>query len=158
MRYIIREKLLTFGNDSIINNEKGQPVFDVDGKALSVLNTLVVRDMEKNKIVTIKQKFPSISPTYEIMREGQESAEISKKLISPFVDRFTVSIPGPDNLHIKGSMSEHEYTISLKDQVIATVSNGTFKEIESFGVDIAPGQDDVLILACVLVLDLIEDR
>ena len=68
VRYIIREKLLTFGNDSIINNEKGQPVFDVDGKALSVLNTLVVRDMEKNKIVTIKQKFPSISPTYEIMR------------------------------------------------------------------------------------------
>ena len=57
MRYIIREKLLAFGNDSIINNEKGQPVFDVDGKALSVLNTLVVRDIEKNKVVTIKQNF-----------------------------------------------------------------------------------------------------
>lgn len=157
MRYIIREKLLTFGNDSIINNEKGQPVFDVDGKALSVLNTLVVRDMEKNKVVTIKQKLPSISPTYEIMREGQELAQISKKLISPFVDRFTVNIPGPDDLQIKGSTSEHEYIISSKDQVIATVSKGWFKEIETYGVDIAPGQDDVLILACVLVLDLIGD-
>ena len=158
MRYIIREKLLTFGNDSTIKNEKEQPVFDVDGKALSLLNTLVVRDMEKNKVVTIKQKLPSITPTYEIRREGQESAEISKKLISPFVDRFTVDIPGPDDLQIKGSTSEHEYTISSKDQVVATVSKGWFKELETYGVDIAPGQDDILILACVLVLDLIEDR
>lgn len=158
MRYIIREKLLTFGQDSTIKDEKGRSVFDVDGKALSLLNTLVVHDMEKNKVVTIKQKLPSITPTYEIKREGQESAEISKKLISPFVDRFTVDIPGPDDLHIKGSMSEHEYTISSKDQVIATVSQGWFKELESYGVDIAPGQDDVLILASVLVLDLIEDR
>jgi uncharacterized protein YxjI len=158
VRYIIREKLLTFGQDSTIKDEKGRPVFDVDGKALSLLNTLVVRDMEKNKVVTIKQKLPSITPTYEIKREGQESAEISKKLISPFVDRFTVDIAGPDDLHIKGSMSEHEYTISSKDQVVATVSKGWFKELESYGVDIAPGQDDVLILACVLVLELIEDR
>ena len=130
MRYIIREKLLTFGNDSIINNEMGQPVFDIDGKALSLLNTLVVRDMEKNKVVTIKQKFPSISPTYEITREGQESAEISKKLISPFVSRFTVDIPGPDDLQIKGSMSEHEYTISSKDQVVATVSKGWLRSLK----------------------------
>ena len=156
MRYIIREKLLTFGKDSTINNEKGQPVFEVDGKALSLLNTLIVRDMEGNKVVTIKQKLPSISPTYEIIREGQESAKVSKKLISPFVDRYTVDIPGPDDLHIKGSISEHEYTISSKDQVIATVSKGWFKELETYGVDIAPDQDNVLILACVLVLDIIQ--
>ena len=159
MRYIIHEKLLTFGNDSTIKNEKMQPVFDVDGKALSVLNTLVIRDMEKNKVATIKQKLPSITPTYEIIREGQESAKITKHLISPFVDRFTVDIPGPDDLHIKESLlSEHEYTISAKDQVVATVSKGWFKELESYDVDIAPGQDDVLILACVLVLELIENR
>ena len=157
MRYIISDKLLTFCNDSTIKNEAGQPVFDVDGKALSVLNTLVVRDMEKNKIVTIKQKFPSISPTYEIIREGMESAEISKKLISPFVDRFTVNIPGPDDFHIKGAASEHEYTISSEDQVIATISKGWFKELETYVVDIASGQDDVLILSCVLVLDLVGD-
>lgn len=157
MRYIISDKLLTFGNDSTIKNEAGQPVFDVDGKALSVLNTLIVRDMEKNKIVTIKQKFPSISPTYEIIREGMESAKISKKLISPIVDRFNVNIPGPDDFNIKGSVSEHEYTISSKDQVIATIAKGWSKELEIYVVDITPGHDDVLILACVLVLDLVGD-
>lgn len=158
MRYSIEEKLLAFGDDSTIKNEKSQPVFDVDGKALSLLNTIVVRDMEKNKLVTIKQKLPSITPTYEITREGQESAKVTKHLLSPFADRYTVDIPGPDDLQIKGSTTQHEYTISMKDQVIATISKSWFKELETYGVDIAPGQDDVLILACVLVVDLIGDR
>ncbi len=158
MRYLIQEKLLAFGDDLTIKNEKGQPVFDVDGKALSLLNTLVVRDMGKNAVVTIKQKLPSITPTYEIIREGQEPAKVTKHLLSPFADRFTVDIPGSDDLHMKGSITQHEYTISLKDQVIATISKSWFKELEAYGVDIAPGQDDVLVLACVLVLDLIGDR
>ena len=155
MRYIIREKSLSFGQDSIIKNEAGQPVFDVDGKALSLTNTLIVSDMEGNKVVTIKQKIPAISPTYEITREGQEPSKVQKNLISPFVDRFTVDIPSPEDLQIKGSMADHEYTITLGDQVIATVSKGWFEELETYGVDIVPNQDDVLILACVLVLDLI---
>jgi len=158
VRYIIQEKLLAFGEDSTIKNEKGQPVFDVDGKALSLLNTLVVHDIEKNKVVTIKQKIPSITPTYEITYEGQEPAKVTKHLISPFADRFTVGIPGQDDLHMKGSITQHEYSISMKDQVIATISKSWFKERETYGVDIAPGQDDVLILACVLVLDLIGNR
>ncbi len=45
-----------------------------------------------------------------------------------------------------------------KDQVIATISKSWFKQLETYGVDIAPSQDDVLILACVLVLDLIGNR
>jgi uncharacterized protein YxjI len=155
MRYIIREKLLSFGQDSIIKNEVGQPVFDVDGKALSLTNTLIVSDMEGNKLVTIKQKLPALTPTYEITREGQESSKISKQLISPFADRFKVDIPGPDDLNIKGSTAEHEYTMTRGEQVIATVSKGWFEELETYGVDIAPDQDDELILACVLVLDFI---
>lgn len=155
MRYIIREKALGFGQDSIIKNEAGQPAFDVDGKALSLTNTLIVKDMEGNKVVTIKQKLPAITPTYEITREGQESSEMSKQLISPFADRFTVDIPGSDDLHIKGSTAEHEFTMTRGDEVIATISKGWFEELETFGVDIAPDQDDVLILACVLVIDFI---
>jgi uncharacterized protein YxjI len=134
MRYLIHEELLAFGKDSLITNEKGQPVFDVDGKALSVFNTLVIRDMEKNKIATIKQKLLAISPMYEITREGQEPAKIHKQLISPLADHFTVEIPGPDDLHIKGSLSKHEYTISRGDQVVATVSKSWFRELESYGV------------------------
>jgi len=38
------------------------------------------------------------------------------------------------------------------------VSKQWFSMTETYGVDIASGQDDLLILACVLALDLAEDR
>ena len=43
-------------------------------------------------------------------------------------------------------------------QVVAVVSKQWFSLTETYGVDIAPGQDDPFILACVLALDLAEDR
>jgi uncharacterized protein YxjI len=57
-----------------------------------------------------------------------------------------------------GSLFEQEYTISRAGQAVAIVSKQGFSLTETYGVDIAPGQDDPLILACVLALDLAEDK
>ena len=74
------------------------------------------------------------------------------------MDRFTVDIPGPEDFHITGSIFEHEFTVKQAGQIIATVSKRWFTLSNTYGVDIAPGQDDVLSLACVLALDLAEDH
>ena len=158
MRYVIREKFFRLGEDSTILNEAGQPVFEVDGKVLSLHDRLIIRDRSGHEVAGVHRRLMALRPTYEITRSGQEVAEVRKNLISPFVDRFTVDIPGPDDLHITGSLFEHEYTFTRAGQVVATVSKRWFTLRDTYGVDIAPGQDDVLILACVLALDLAEDR
>jgi uncharacterized protein YxjI len=38
-RYLLREKLLTFGNDLWVENERGEPIFRVDDKVLRVRDT-----------------------------------------------------------------------------------------------------------------------
>jgi uncharacterized protein YxjI len=157
MRYIIREKFFRLGEDSTISNEAGQPVFDVDGKALSLHQRLIVRDMSGNEVVGVQRKLLAMRPTYEITRGGQELAEIRKHLFSPFVDRYTVDIPGPEDLEITGSLLEHEYAITRGGTTVAAVSKSWFSMRETYGVDIAPGEDEALILACVLALDLAED-
>jgi uncharacterized protein YxjI len=158
MRYLIREKFFRLGEDSTILNEAGQPIFEVDGKVLSLHNRLIIRDRSGNEVASVHRRLLALRPTYEISRAGQHLAEVRKHLISPFVDRFTVDLPGPDDLHITGSLFEHEYTITRAGQVVATVSKHWFTLRDTYGVEIAPGQDDVLILACVLALDLAEDR
>ena len=57
-----------------------------------------------------------------------------------------------------GSLFEHEYTIARDGHVVATVSKRWLSLTETYGVDVAPGEDDLLILASVLALDLAEDR
>lgn len=158
MRYVIREKFFRLGEDSTILNEAGQPIFEVDGKVLSLHNRLIIRDRSGNEVASVHRQLIALRPTYEISRAGQHLAEVRKHLISPFVDRFTVDIPGPDDLYITGSLFEHEYTITRTGQVVAMVSKRWFTLRDTYGVEIAPGQDDVLILACVLALDLAEDR
>ena len=158
MRYVIRERLFRLGEDSDITDEQGQPVYHVDGKVLSLHNTLIVRDLAGTEVARVERRLIALRPTYRITQQGEEVAEVRKKLFSPFVDRFTIDIPGPHDLQMTGSLFEHEYTIARDDQVVATVSKRWFSLTETYGVEIAPGEDDVLILASVLALDLAEDR
>ena len=122
MRYIIREKIFRLTEDSIIQDEQGTPIYQVKGKIFSLHQTLVLRDLAGNELATANKQIISLTPKFHITRNGEEAATVRKKLISPFVDRFTVDIPGPDDLHVTGSVFEHNFTIERKGNVVATVS------------------------------------
>ena len=158
MRYIIRERFFRLGEDSDITDEYGQPVYDVDGKVWTLRDTVVMRDRSGTDVATVQRQLIALRPTYQIRRGGAEVAEVRKHLFSPFVDRYTIDIPGPADLRVTGSLLEHEYTITRAGQVVATVSKRWLSLTETYGVDIAPGEDEVVILASVLALDLAEDR
>jgi uncharacterized protein YxjI len=97
-------------------------------------------------------------PTYQISVGGEEAAEVRKHLFTPFHDRFTIDVPGPDDLEMEGDLLDHEFTLRRGGQTVATVSKRWFSMRDTYAVDVAPGQDDLLILASVLALDLAEDR
>src|SRR5919199_6877571 len=157
MRYVIRERFFRLGEDSDITDEQGRPVYHVDGKVLSLRNTLSMQDRTGTEVARIERQLLAFRPTYHITRQGEEVAEVRKQLFSPFVDRFTIDLPGPEDLHMTGSLFEHEYTIARDGQVVATVSKAWLSLTDTYGVEIAPGEDDVLILASVLAVDLAED-
>ena len=156
--YVIRERLFAIGQDSDITDEHGRPVLRVDGKALSMRDRLVLRDPDGRDVAEVRRKLVAMRPTYEVSIGGEEAARIRKKLFTPFVDRYTVDIPGPDDLELVGDLFEHEYTVRRGHEVVATVSKSYFTLRDTYAVDIAPGQNDLLILASVLALDLAEDR
>ncbi len=156
--YLIRERFFRLGEDSDITDESGQPVLHVDGKVLSLRNRLVIRDPEGREVAQVYRKLAALRPTYEISVGGQEVAEVRKHFFTPLRDRFTIDIPGPDDLEMTGSLFEHEFTIRRGDQTVATVSKRWFSVRDTYAVDVASGEDDLLILASVLALDLAEDR
>ena len=158
MRYIIREKLFRLGEDSDITDESGQRVLQVDGKVLSLRNLLIIRDPAGEEVARVQRKLIALRPTYEISAGGQELAEVRKHFFTPFGDRFTIDVPGPDDLEMAGNLLDHEFTIRRGGQTVATVSKQWFTLRDTYGVDIAPGENALLLLASVLALDLAEDR
>ena len=156
--YLIRERLFRLGEDSDITDEHGRPVLHVDGKVLSLRNRLVLRDPEGREVAQVRRKLVAMRPTYQILVGGEQAAEVRKHLFTPFRDRFTIDLPGPDDLEMTGDLLDHEFTIRRGGQTVATVSKRWFSMRDTYAVDVAPGQDDLLILASVLALDLAEDQ
>ncbi len=155
--YVIRERMFRLGEDSDITDGAGQPVLHVDGKLLSLHNRLILRDPAGREVGQVHRKLAALRPTYEITLGGKDVAEVRKHLFTPFGERFTIDVPGPDDLQISGDLFSHEFTIDRDGQVVATVSKRWLTVTASYAVEVAPGEDDLLILASVLALDLAID-
>ena len=155
--YVIREHLLRLGEDSDITDEAGQPVLHVDGNVLSLGGRLILRDPAGRETGQVHRKLAALRPTYEITLGGKDVAEVRRHLLTPFGERFTLDVYGADDMEIKGDLLSHEFTIERDGQMVATISKRWLTVTASYAVEVAPGEDDVLILASVLALDLAID-
>ena len=152
MRYLMKEKFWSWGNDFHICDANNQPVYFVDGQAFSWGSKLSLQDMLGNELAFINQKLLSWMPKYEIYRQGQLFAEVVKEF-SWFNKKFTLDVPGPNDYSIDGSFWEHEYQFSRQQRPVATVSKSYFSWTDTYGIDIIEQEDDVAILSCVVVID-----
>jgi len=155
--YVIRERLFGLGEDSDITDEAGRPVLRVDGKVLSLRGRLVLRDAAGREVGQVRRKLAALGPAYEITLGGKDVAEVRRHLFTPFGERFTIDVPGAAGMEISGDLLGHEFTITRDGQRVAAISKRWLSVAASYAVDVAPGADDVLILAGVLALDLAID-
>jgi uncharacterized protein YxjI len=151
----MRQKLVSFGHDFYIEDEHGQKTFKVDGKVLRVRDTLVFRDMQGNKLAQIQEQLVRVKDTMKIEdADGKTLATVKKAIITPVRDRWTVKIKGGPDLDVQGNILDHEYRIGEGRQKVGEVSKKWFRVRDTYGVEVAEGQDDVLILAVTVAIDM----
>jgi uncharacterized protein YxjI len=155
MQYVMKEKWLAFGNDFAITDNQGREVFYVDGRAFSLGDKLSFQDASRRELAFIRQRLIALTPTYEISRDGNVVASVKKKMFTLLRHRFFVDVPGPNDLEAVGNFLEHEYEFTQQDRTVAQVSKKWIALTDSYAIDVAPGADDVLILACAVVIDLV---
>jgi uncharacterized protein YxjI len=154
-RYKIRQKLISIGDDFWIENGRGQKVFKVDGKALRLRKTLVFEDVKGRKLVQIKERILAIKDTMVIEdANGRDIATVKKALIAPLRDKWNVSVKGGEDLVVQGNILDLQYTIKQGRRKVAEVSKKWFTITDTYGVEIAEGQNDILILAVAVAVDM----
>lgn len=155
-RYQMRQKIFALGQDFFIENEQGQKVFKVDGKVLRVRDTLKFKDMQGNTLCQIQQKIARIRDTMDIDGpDGKAVASVKKAIITPIRDRWTVKIGNGPDLKVQGNILDHEYKIEEGGKKVAEVSKKWFRLRDTYGVEVAPGQNDVIILAITVAVDMV---
>jgi uncharacterized protein YxjI len=149
----MREKMFAIGDDFWIENAAGDRAFKVDGKALRIRQTFVLESPSGEELYKIQEKKLSIRDKMEIERGGQTVATIKKALITPLRDRYSIAVEGGADMEAKGNIVDHEFKIERDGETVAEISKRWFRVRDTYGIEVAPGQDDALILAVTVCID-----
>lgn len=153
MRYQVREKLFSIGDDFWVTDEQGSEAFLIDGKALRLRQTFELKDRSGAVVATVRKKLVSIHDSMDIERDGAVLATVKKALFSPLHHKSVVELADGGQLEAVGNILDKEFEIRTGGMVLAQISRSWFRIRDTYGVDVAPGQDDALILAIAVCLD-----
>ncbi|HEY2318037.1 MAG TPA: LURP-one-related family protein [Solirubrobacteraceae bacterium] len=157
-RYRMREKLFAIGDDYWVETEGGDRAFKVDGKALRVRSTFILEDPSGDELFKIQEKKLRVRDTMEVERGDDTVATIKKALITPLRDRFSIELSQGGELSAKGNIVDHEYEIERDGNKVAEISKRWFRIRDTYGIEIAPGEDDALIVAATVCIDEMASR
>ncbi len=152
-RYQMREKLFAIGDDFWVETEDGQRAFKVDGKALRVRSTFILETPSGEELFKIQEKKLRVRDTMEIEHGGDTVATIKKALITPLRDRFAIEVRDGGELTAKGNIVDHEYEIERDGHRVAEISKRWFRIRDTYGIEVAPGENDALIVAAAVCID-----
>jgi uncharacterized protein YxjI len=130
-------------------------VYVVAGQIFSLGKKLSFQDLAGNELAHIEQKLLSWGPTYEIYHQGELAAVVKKHLFTFLRYSFSIDLPGPGALEAQGDFLALEYTFTRGGQTVAEVSKRWFSWVDTYGIDIADDQDQVLLLASAVVIEIV---
>lgn len=151
-RFVMQEKLASIGDDSWIEDDQGERIYKVDGKALRARDTYLLKDRSDNEVAKIQEKKLSVRDKMKVERGGDTLATVHKALVG-IRDRFRIEVEHGEDLKAHGNVLDHEYEIERDGDTIATVSKKWVRVRETYGIEIAAGEDEALILALTVAID-----
>lgn len=153
----MREKLISIGDDSWIEDAAGNRAYKANGKAVRIRDTFILEDANGNEVAKIQEKAIAIRDKMTIEMPGG-NATIMKRAIG-IRDRFKIDVDNGPDMSAMGNFLEHEYTIEQDGTKVAEVSKKWFRVRDTYGVEVEPGANIPLVLAITVAIDsMVGDR
>lgn len=151
MRYLVRQKIFSFGDNFTIKDEQGNDRYIVQGKVFSFGDKLKLMDLMGNELFYIEQQLFRFLPEYYIYAGGQQMASVKKQL-SFFRPKFVIdSVYG--SYEIEGNIFDYDFRIYKDGKIVASINKKWFAFSDSYGVEIAEGEDHAFLLTLAIVID-----
>jgi uncharacterized protein YxjI len=158
MRFLVRDRLLGFGDDYWIEDEHGNKVFLVDGKAMRLRDTFELKDTQGRVLIDIHQKMFALHDTMVIERDGDALARIKRKRLSLLRNHYRVTLVDGTELDVSGKILDREFAVEYEGELLAVISRRWLHVRETYGVDVVREDADppLLIAVAVCVIHLAE--
>ena len=153
MKLYMKEKLFSFHDRFTIKDENGWDKYYVEGEFLSLGKRLHLLNSFGEEVALIRQELFTLMPRYTVSVAGREIARIRKEF-TLFFQRYVIDGLGWE---VEGSVWEHEYEIRKNGRLIVRITKEWFTWGDSYCLDIADPQDEILALAVVLTIDCVAE-
>jgi len=151
MRYQIKNRWFDLGGDFVIKDAVGNDCFDVRGAMFT--GTMFLKDMFNGwELANIQPEFRLGMPHFKIHRNGIHVATIKQKF-HIMKSEFEIDMINGDIMKVHGDWTGYSFTFDRSGRAVANVGREMFSIRDVFGIEIQPGEDNVLILCCVVVID-----
>jgi uncharacterized protein YxjI len=151
MRLLVRDRLLGIGDDYWIEDEHGDKVFLVDGKAMRLRDTFELKDTHGRVLIDIHRKVFSLRDTMVVQRAGEPLATIRRKRLSLLRNHYRVSLADGTELDVSGKILDREFAIEYDGELLAVISRRWLHVRETYGVDVVRDDADPALLIAVAV-------
>ena len=149
MKLYIKQKVFSWGDKFTVKDESGRDRYYVEGEVFTFGKKLHVYDISGCEVAFIKQELWSWLPRFYVFCGERQVAEIKKE--------FTFLLPkySIDGLgwEIDGSFLAHDYVITRNGCPIVSISKEWMTWGDSYELNIANPQDEIVALAVVLTID-----
>jgi uncharacterized protein YxjI len=115
--------------------------------------TFELKDASGAVVATVRKRLLAARDSMDIERDGTVIATVKKALISPLRHRSVVELRDGGELEAVGNVLDKEFEIRSGGTALAQISRSWFRMRDTYGVDVAPDQDDALILTVAVCLD-----
>jgi uncharacterized protein YxjI len=157
MRYLVQERIFSITTDFWIEDENGNRVFLVDGRALSLRETFELKDAHGNVLILIRKKLFAMRDTMEIENGDGIVATVRPAFFSPVRHRYEIDLADGQRLEAVGNFTDKDWELSDGRQVVGRISRRWFSVRDAYGVEVAPGADDALVIAIAVCIDRIHE-
>ncbi|MBZ9641824.1 LURP-one-related/scramblase family protein [Streptomyces sp. PSKA30] len=151
MRFLVRDRLLSFGDDYWIEDDHGNKVFLVDGKAIRLRDTFELKDTQGRVLVDIRQKMFALRDTMLIERDGEPLARIRRKRLSLLRNHYRVTLVDGTELDVSGKIADREFAVEYDGELLAVISRRWLHVRDTYGVDVVRDDADPALLIAVTV-------
>jgi uncharacterized protein YxjI len=158
MKFVMRERMFSIGEDFWIEDETGQRAFLVDGKALRLRQTFELKGPGGEVLAVIKKKMISIHDTMLVEYDGDTVAKVHRKTFSPLHHKMVIELADGEKWTASGDIIEKNYVIESDQGVVAETSRKWFRIRESYGIDVFLPDVPLVLAVAVAVDELAEDH
>ncbi len=157
MRYLVQERIFSITTDFWIEDEEGNRVFLVDGRALSLRETFELKDASGNVLILIRKKLFAMRDTMQIEDGRGVAATVRPAFFSPLRHRYEIDLADGGRLEALGNFSDKDWQLTSEGRLVGRISRQWFRIRDTYGVEVAPGADDPLVIAIAVCIDRIHE-